>query len=69
MNVAVGGTGYFPDKFHHSPPKPWNDKSQIAAHEFWNAKAQWYPTWHPNTNNGEDAAMQVKYIRVYKLKP
>jgi len=67
MNVAVGGTAFFPDKFQG--PKPWSDKSDFAPREFWNARGQWLPTWHMDANNGEDAAMQVDYIRVWKLKP
>lgn len=70
LNVAVGGVGFFPDKFRNSPyPKPWNDKSEFTARDFWNHKSQWYPTWNPDQNDGEQAAMQVDYIRVWKLKP
>lgn len=69
LNVAVGGTAFFPDHNHNPTGKPWSDASQTAPRDFWNAHATWYPTWHPTTNNGEDAAMQIKYIRVYKLKP
>ena len=70
LNVAVGGTAFFPDKFQNSgAAKPWSDKSDFAPRDFWNAHTQWYPTWHAENNNGEDAAMQVKYIRVWKLKP
>nr|AEE89455.1 beta-glucan recognition protein [Tapes literatus] len=69
LNVAIGGTGFFPDKFVSPVGKPWNDKSEFTARDFWNARGQWYPTWNPDKNNGEDAAMQVDYIRVWKLKP
>uniref|UniRef100_A0A8W8KD03 Beta-1,3-glucan-binding protein n=1 Tax=Magallana gigas TaxID=29159 RepID=A0A8W8KD03_MAGGI len=70
LNVAVGGVGFFPDKFRNSPyPKPWNDKSEFTARDFWNHKSQWYPTWNPDQNDGEQAAMQVDYIRVWKMKP
>lgn len=70
LNVAVGGVGFFPDKFRNSPyPKPWNDKSEFTARDFWNHKSQWYPTWNPYQNDGEQAAMQVDYIRVWKMKP
>ncbi|KAH3882684.1 beta-1,3-glucan-binding protein-like [Dreissena polymorpha] len=69
LNVAVGGTAFFPDTFVNPTGKPWSDKSDFAARDFWNARAQWYPTWHADQNNGEDAAMQVDYIRVWKLKP
>ncbi|WAR02690.1 BGBP-like protein [Mya arenaria] len=69
MNVAVGGTAFFPDKFRSATGKPWSDTSDFATRDYWNARDQWYPTWHPDQNNGEDAAMQVDYIRVWKLKP
>ncbi|XP_072050510.1 beta-1,3-glucan-binding protein-like [Amphiura filiformis] len=67
MNVAVGGTGgYFHDSITNQPyPKPWNDSSSTAVKDFWEAKDLWYPTWNPTKNNGEDAAMQVDYVRVW----
>ncbi|XP_064620833.1 beta-1,3-glucan-binding protein-like [Lineus longissimus] len=65
MNVAVGGTNFFSDSFVNSPyPKPWRNDASNAMGDFWNAKNSWYPTW-----NGEDAAMQVNYVRVWKMKP
>ncbi|XP_033115164.1 beta-1,3-glucan-binding protein-like isoform X2 [Anneissia japonica] len=68
MNVAVGGTAYFSDSFTNSPyPKPWLNNSPTAAKDFWLGKNNWYPTWNPDTNNGEDAAMQVNYVKVWKL--
>ncbi|XP_070564349.1 beta-1,3-glucan-binding protein-like isoform X2 [Ptychodera flava] len=61
MNVAVGGTNYFSDDFTNLPySKPWSNQSPTAALDFWNARNQWYPTW-----NGEDAALQVNYVRVW----
>ncbi|CAC5422091.1 unnamed protein product [Mytilus coruscus] len=69
LNVAVGGIGYFPDSWRNTPnTKPWSDGSAYIARDFWNAKNQWYPTWNPNTNGGEDAALQVNYIKVWKMK-
>ena len=67
MNVAVGGTGgYFSDSLTNKPyPKPWSDKSSQASTDFYNKKDEWYPTWNPDVNNGEDAAMQVKSVRVW----
>ncbi|XP_072018556.1 beta-1,3-glucan-binding protein-like [Amphiura filiformis] len=67
MNVAVGGTGgYFSDGLTNQPyPKPWNDQSPTAPRDFWLAKDQWYPTWFPTVNNGEGAAMEVDYVRVW----
>lgn len=70
LNVAVGGTAFFPDKFRNSPtPKPWRDDSQHASSEFYAQKNIWYPTWNPDQNDGEDAAMKINYIKVWKLKP
>jgi hypothetical protein len=71
LNAAVGGTnGFFPDSAVNAGyPKPWNNQSPTALRDFWNAKTNWYPTWNPDVNNGEDAAMQVDYIRVWKLRP
>ncbi|KAK3576707.1 hypothetical protein CHS0354_024321 [Potamilus streckersoni] len=70
MNVAVGGINYFPDTFtNRNYPKPWSNKSPAALRDFWNQHAQWYPTWNPDKNKGEDAAMQVNYIKVWKMKP
>ncbi|PIK33946.1 putative beta-1,3-glucan-binding protein [Apostichopus japonicus] len=68
MNVAVGGTGYFSDSFTNTPKaKPWLNTSPTAAKDFYDAKADWYPTWNPDTNNGEDAAMKIKSVRVYTV--
>ncbi|OWF46553.1 Beta-1,3-glucan-binding protein [Mizuhopecten yessoensis] len=70
MNVAVGGVGYFDDTLSNSPtPKPWHDHSDFTTRDFLNAKNQWYPTWNPTERNGEDAAMKVNYIKVWKLSP
>ncbi|CAH1802561.1 unnamed protein product [Owenia fusiformis] len=65
MNVAVGGTnGFFSDDLINSPyPKPWLNTSPTGPRDFWLAKDDWYPTWQ-----GEDAAMQVDYVRVWKMK-
>jgi len=63
INLANGGTnGFFPDDTTGSSPKPWLNTSPNAFLDFWNGKNAWYPTW-----NGEDAALQVDYIRVYAV--
>lgn len=60
LNVAVGGTtGWFPDGLGN---KPWTNADPLAERKFWEAKSQWFPTW-----KGEDAALQVDWIRVYKI--
>jgi len=61
MNVAVGGVKFFLDGF--KPQKPWKNNSPKAKEEFWAAKEQWLKTW-----KGDDVAMKVDYVRVWKLK-
>ncbi|KAJ3412155.1 hypothetical protein HDV05_001130 [Chytridiales sp. JEL 0842] len=58
MNVAVGGTG----SYFQQGTMPWSNTSPNAALEFWNAKAQWYPTW-----KGEGAAMKVDKVTIWEL--
>ena len=54
MNLAVGGTEYFPDEASNPGGKPWSNDSPHAATDFWNAKNQWLPTWNLEENNGEN---------------
>ena len=43
LNLAVGGThGWFEDGVNG---KPWLDGSPNAKKDFWQARAQWEPTW------------------------
>lgn len=73
INLAVGGTaGFFPDGSVSTPgnglpsyTKPWSDTSTTAYADFWNSHNLWYPTWYPFTNNGENAALKVDYIKVW----
>ncbi|XP_038048503.1 beta-1,3-glucan-binding protein-like [Patiria miniata] len=68
LNVAVGGTNYFSDNLVNTAyDKPWLNSSPTALLDFWNAKDQWYPTWNPTVNKGEDAAMQIKSVRVWAI--
>lgn len=70
LNVAVGGTTYFSDSYINRPhPKPWSDGRGHGATDFWSARGHWYPTWNPTRNNGEDAALKVNYVKVWKTKP
>jgi hypothetical protein len=71
LNVAVGGTnGYFPDTWtNRAYPKPWTNPSGIAFKEFWDARNNWLPTWQTGVNEGEGAALQIDYIRVWKDRP
>jgi beta-glucanase (GH16 family) len=65
INVAVGGTGgYIPDNVINWGgvyEKPWENGGGNAFGRFWDARDDWYWSWR-----GEDAAMQVDYVRVYQ---
>ncbi|PVD32829.1 hypothetical protein C0Q70_08276 [Pomacea canaliculata] len=70
LNLAVGGVGYFDEKNTNGPyPKPWTDNAGSEADRFWAARAQWLPTWNLDQNNGEDAALKINYVKVWKMKP
>ena len=61
LNVAVGGVnGYFPDNIGG---KPWKDTDGHSVNEFYDSKDQWMPTW-----NGEDSALQIDSIKVWKFE-
>ncbi|ESO82445.1 hypothetical protein LOTGIDRAFT_170077, partial [Lottia gigantea] len=66
LNLAVGGMNYFDDSNIGPRPKPWTGADKTA---FWRAKEEWYPTWNPFENDGEDAALKINYVKVWKLKP
>ena len=65
MNVAVGGTnGFFPDSVPNgSGTKPWSNQDHNGPEKFWKGRGQWQPTWQ-----GDDAAMQVDYVRMWQLE-
>ncbi len=60
LNVAVGSNKFFFDDF--VPKKPWGTNESEIMTEFWKARESWYNTW-----NGDDAAMKVDYVKVWKL--
>nr|AGA16572.1 Gram negative bacteria-binding protein 2 [Coptotermes formosanus] len=63
LNVAVGGVNsYFPDDAENPGGKPWLNTSPQASTDFWNGRDQWLPTW-----SGDDAAMQVDYVKVWAV--
>ncbi|KAJ3416855.1 hypothetical protein HDV05_008440 [Chytridiales sp. JEL 0842] len=63
LNVAVGGTnGFFPDG---QGKKPWVNSDPEAIIKFLQALPSWYNTTWPS--NAEDRAMQVDYVKVWKL--
>ena len=53
-------------KHHRHVPYMWDMLMFNVSRDFWNARGSWYPTWNPDVNNGEDAAMVVDYVRVYE---
>ena len=58
LNVAVGGTnGWFKDGVSG---KPWVDGSPTAARDFYDARAQWEPTWRGNSQ------MIVKSVKMWQ---
>lgn len=73
LNIAVGGcNGFIPDEDRavnrggeEKYRKPWkNADGYIASmNKFYNAREGWYETW---TEEGENNAMQVDYVRVYE---
>lgn len=65
INVAAGGVNYFPDDAENPIPKPWKNRSPTAMTDFWKGKSGWLPTWNLDTNDGEDAALQVDSIKVW----
>lgn len=67
IGVAVGGIAYFPDDAISQPAKPWLNSSPNPSYDFWSQKNSWYRTWRPTSNNGEHAALQVDYIKVWSL--
>lgn len=60
INLAVGGTnGYFPDGVQG---KPWSDRSERAAAEFYDNKGSWINTW------GEQSIFQIESVNVWDLE-
>ncbi|XP_042221990.1 beta-1,3-glucan-binding protein-like isoform X1 [Homarus americanus] len=70
LNLAVGGTnGFFPDDVPSNPPKPWSNVSPQALLDFWNGHSSWLPTWEQGEGRiSEKAALQVDYVKVWKME-
>ncbi|XP_055705719.1 beta-1,3-glucan-binding protein-like [Phlebotomus papatasi] len=65
LGMGVGGLSDFPENCITGPsrhPKPWGNTDPRAERYFWSDKNNWYPTW-----NGEDAGLQIDWVRVYSL--
>uniref|UniRef100_A0A7G3ACI8 Putative beta-13-glucan-binding protein-like isoform x4 n=1 Tax=Lutzomyia longipalpis TaxID=7200 RepID=A0A7G3ACI8_LUTLO len=67
INLAVGGTNFFPDNVTNPGGKPWHNSSPQAATDFWNGRNQWLPTWYLKQDYSRDASLQVDYVRVWAL--
>jgi len=71
FNVAVGGQWYIPEDGcvnwdgEAGRQKPWQNGGgqQGMMWDFYNAKDGWLDTW---TNEGDNVALQVDYVRVYQ---
>ncbi|XP_077294227.1 beta-1,3-glucan-binding protein-like [Arctopsyche grandis] len=66
MNLAVGGTNYFPDNASNPGGKPWNNNSPTAMKDFYEKRGTWLPTWNLG-DGGETRSLQVDYVRVWAL--
>lgn len=64
INLAVGGTAYFPDGATNPGGKPWMNNSPQAATDFWNGRAQWQPTWNLGS---DDNNFRIDYVRIWAL--
>jgi len=66
LNLAVGGTNFFPDGWtNNNGPKPWLNTSPTAMRDFWFGRGNWSPTW--NRDASDDAHMQFDYVRIYAV--
>lgn len=67
INLAVGGTSYFPDDAVNVGGKPWENGSPTAAADFWKARNTWLPTWNLVQNLSREASLIVDYVRIWAL--
>lgn len=69
INLAVGGTSFFPDNaVNKAGAKPWSNNSPQAATDFWNGRDRWLSTWNLAKDGGKSASLQVDYVRVWALE-
>lgn len=64
LNLAVGGTAFFPDDATNPGGKPWTNGSPRAMTDFWEKRDSWLPTWALPSDN---AALQIDYVRVWAI--
>ncbi|KAG8229243.1 hypothetical protein J437_LFUL007929, partial [Ladona fulva] len=73
--VKSGGLWHFANFPERVPgvENPWRFGTKLApfdqepSYDFWSQKNNWYRSWRPTANNGEHAALQVDYIKVWSL--
>ncbi|CAH0546479.1 unnamed protein product [Brassicogethes aeneus] len=63
LNLAVGGTNFFPDNASNPGGKAWSNTSPHSATDFWRGKNQWLPTW----KNDGSSHLQVDYVKVWAI--
>lgn len=64
INLAVGGTNYFPDGFTNPGGKPWSNTSPTAMTDFWQGKSQWEPTWGLDTDQSH---FIIDYVQIFAV--
>ncbi|CAH1105311.1 unnamed protein product [Psylliodes chrysocephalus] len=65
LNLAVGGTNFFPDDANNTPGgKPWSNSASDASTAFWKGREQWLPTWNIST---DDSHLQIDYVKVWAI--
>lgn len=67
INLAIGGISHFPDDAKNAGGKQWLNSSPRSAHEFWNGRNAWLPTWKLDINSSEVTSFKVDYVRIWAL--
>ena len=69
LNVAAGGGGFSArcknGKNGIGGRRPWNTSLPLERKQFWDARAEWLPTW--DNCKTDKPAMKVDWVRVYEL--
>ncbi|XP_066259308.1 beta-1,3-glucan-binding protein-like [Euwallacea similis] len=64
INLAIGGTSYFPDGFTNPGGKPWSNTSPTAMTDFWKGKSQWESSWNRGTDQSH---FIIDYVQIYAI--
>ncbi|CAD7089079.1 unnamed protein product [Hermetia illucens] len=65
INLAIGGTNFFPDDAWNPDGKPWSNNAQFPTTDFWNSRHAWLNSWNYGVN--DDSHFQIDYVRVWAL--